>query len=64
MRILVAETIAEAGLALLREAHDVDERIGLTSAEYQAILPEYDALVVRSQIQVDAALIADRKSVV
>jgi D-3-phosphoglycerate dehydrogenase / 2-oxoglutarate reductase len=58
VRILVAETIAEAGLDLLRAAHEVDERVGLTADEYRAILPEYDALVVRSQVQVDAGLIA------
>jgi D-3-phosphoglycerate dehydrogenase len=58
VRILVAESIAEAGLDLLRAAHDVDERVGLTADEYRAILSEYDALVVRSQVQVDAGLIA------
>jgi D-3-phosphoglycerate dehydrogenase len=65
VRILVAETIAEAGLELLRAAHEVDERVGLTADEYRAILPEYDALVVRSQVQVDAGLIeAGRRLVV
>jgi len=58
VRILVAEAIAEPGLALLREAHQVDERIGLTDSQYRAILPDYDALLVRSQVQVDAGLIA------
>jgi len=57
MRILVAETLAGEGLALLREQHEVDERIGLSPAEYRAIVPDYDALVVRSQVQVDAELI-------
>ena len=57
MRILVAEKVAPEGLALLRERHEVDERIGLDPADYRAILAEYDALVVRSQVQVDAAMI-------
>ena len=40
--------------------HEVDERIGLTRDELCAAIPEYDALVVRSQVQVDAApLIAE-----
>jgi D-3-phosphoglycerate dehydrogenase len=65
VRILVAEAIAEAGLDLLRAAHEVDERVGLTADGYRAILPEYDALVVRSQVQVDAGLIeAGRRLVV
>jgi D-3-phosphoglycerate dehydrogenase len=58
MRILVAEQLAPDGLAILRSAHDVDERIGLSKEEYLAILPDYDALMVRSQVQVDADMIA------
>lgn len=58
MRILVAEKLAPSGLELLRQHHDVDERIGLAPEEYRAILPEYDALLVRSQVKVDAAMIA------
>ncbi|MCU0477378.1 MAG: phosphoglycerate dehydrogenase [Chloroflexi bacterium] len=58
MKILVAEPLAPSGIELLRQHHEVDERIGLTSLEYQAILPEYDALLVRSQVKVDAAMIA------
>ncbi len=58
MRILVAEPIAAEGVALLRTSHDVDERPGLSRDELCAILPDYDALIVRSQVQVDADLIA------
>ncbi len=58
MRILVAEQLAAEGLEVLGERHTVDERIGLSRDEYLAILPEYDALMVRSQVQVDADMIA------
>ena len=58
MRILVAEPIAAEGVARLREQHDVDERPGLSPDELCAILPEYDALIVRSQVQVDAGMVA------
>jgi len=58
MRILVAEPLAASGVELLRQHHDVDERFGLTPEEYRAILPAYDALLVRSQVKVDAAMIA------
>jgi D-3-phosphoglycerate dehydrogenase len=65
VKILVAESVAPEGLELLRAQHDVDERIGLTKDDYRALLPEYDALVVRSQVQVDADLIdAGRRLVV
>ena len=58
MRILVLEPLAAEGLERLRSHHEVDERLGLPREEIAAILPEYDALVVRSQVKVDAELIA------
>jgi D-3-phosphoglycerate dehydrogenase len=58
MKILVAEPIAVEGIELLRAAHDVDERPGLSRDNLCEILPDYDALIVRSQVQVDAGLIA------
>jgi D-3-phosphoglycerate dehydrogenase len=58
MKVLVAEPIAAEGVALLRAAHEVDERVGLSRDELCSILPDYDALIVRSQVQVDAGLIA------
>jgi D-3-phosphoglycerate dehydrogenase len=58
VRILVAESVAREGLELLRAHHEVDERLGLGRDELCGIIAEYDALVVRSQVHVDAELIA------
>ena len=58
MKILVAELLAREGLEILGRHHEVDEKIGLAPEEYRAILPGYDALVVRSQVKVDAEMIA------
>ena len=58
MRILVAEPVAQEGVVLLRAYHEVDERHGLSASELASIIGDYDALVVRSQVQADAALIA------
>lgn len=58
MRVLVAEPVAREGIDLLAAEHEVDERLGCTADELAAILPDYDALIVRSQVQVDARLIA------
>jgi D-3-phosphoglycerate dehydrogenase / 2-oxoglutarate reductase len=58
VRILVVESIASEGVDRLRARHEVDERIGLPRDEICAILPGYDALVVRSQVKVDAEMIA------
>ena len=58
MKILVVEPLAAEGLTLLRQHHDVDEKLGLPRDEIIAIVGGYDALVVRSQVKVDAEMIA------
>lgn len=58
MRILVAEPVAGEGVEALRAEHEVDVRTGLSPEELRGIIGEYDALVVRSQVKVDAAMIA------
>ena len=58
MRILVAENLAEEGVQLLRNEHDVDVRTDLSRSDLLAALPDYDALLVRSGVQVDAEAIA------
>jgi D-3-phosphoglycerate dehydrogenase / 2-oxoglutarate reductase len=58
VRVLVAESVAAEGLELLSAHHDVDVRLGLTRDELCGVIGAYDALVVRSQVQADAALIA------
>jgi len=58
VKVLVAEPVAQEGVELLRAQHHVDERHGLSHDELCAILPDYDALIVRSQVQVDADVIA------
>ncbi|HYI21175.1 MAG TPA: phosphoglycerate dehydrogenase [Candidatus Limnocylindrales bacterium] len=53
MRVLVVEPLGEEGLELLRAEHEVDVRIGMSREEFLAALPDYEALVVRSQVKVD-----------
>ncbi|MBC8163448.1 MAG: phosphoglycerate dehydrogenase [Roseiflexaceae bacterium] len=57
-RILVTEQIAEAGLAALREHAQVDLRTDLDQVALLALLPEYDALIVRSATKVTAEVLA------
>jgi D-3-phosphoglycerate dehydrogenase len=57
-RVVVAEEMAEAGLALLGEAAEVDSAVGVARAELLARLPGAVGLVVRSATRVDAELIA------
>ncbi len=58
-RVLVAETIAESGLAELREAgHEVDLQVGLSPDELLKAIVGASGLIVRSATQVDAELLA------
>ncbi|HET6386918.1 MAG TPA: phosphoglycerate dehydrogenase [Armatimonadota bacterium] len=52
MKVLVTEPLAEAGLDRVRQQHDLDLRLGLSPVDLCAILPEYDALIVRSETKV------------
>jgi D-3-phosphoglycerate dehydrogenase len=53
-RVLVAEPLDEAGLALLRERHEVVDR----PADLEGALAEAEALIVRSGTQVTAEMLA------
>ena len=66
MRVLVADGLAEEGLARLRQASDVLVRSGLTEEELAALLPDVDALIVRSRTRVpsDAVKRATRLRVI
>ncbi len=56
MRILVADPIADAGVDALAQHHDVDVKTGLSKEDLLAIVGRYDAVVVRSQTTIDAAV--------
>ena len=56
-KVLVSEKLSEAGLERLRQHLDVDVRTGLSPEELAEIISDYDALVIRSATQVDAALL-------
>ena len=58
-RIVVAEAIADAGLSTLQAAgHEIVNLAGKPREALLSALAGADALIVRSQVQVDAALIA------
>ncbi|HSJ51334.1 MAG TPA: phosphoglycerate dehydrogenase [Actinomycetota bacterium] len=58
MKVLVTENLSEAGLELLRRDFQVDVRPELASDGLTAAIEPYDALIVRSQTQVTADVIA------
>src|SRR5688500_13050840 len=56
-RILVTDRIGEDGLAILRDGADVDVRLGTPPDDLLTLIPDYDALVVRSETKVTAEVL-------
>lgn len=56
-KVLVPEKLSPDGLALLQKSLDVHERKGLTAEQLIDIIPEYEALLVRSETKVTAELL-------
>ncbi len=59
-KILISDKLGQAGLDRLAEAADAayEMKTGLSKAELLALIPEYDALIIRSGTQVDADVLA------
>lgn len=56
-KILIPEKVSPDGLALLKASFEVHEKKGLSADEILKIIPEYEALVVRSETKVTSALL-------
>ena len=57
MKILVTDKVSDKGVAVLQKEFDVDVKNNLTSEELLQIIPQYDALVVRSETKVTKAVL-------
>ena len=58
MKVLVSDPLAPAGVEELARNHDVDVQTGMSRQELLERIQAYDAIVVRSETQVDAEVIA------
>lgn len=65
-RVLVADAIADEGLAELSTHFDVDVRTGLSEDELVSAIPDYEAIIVRSATKVTERVIdhAERLKVI
>ena len=64
-RVLVADPVADEGVRMLSAVADVDVRTGLSAEALLSAIPEYDALVVRSETKVTRAVLeAGRRLIV
>ena len=57
-KVLVSDNIAAEGIALLAAQAAVEVKTGLQPSELLELIPDYDALVVRSETKVTAPVIA------
>lgn len=57
MKILVSDPVSAQGVEILQKEFQVDVKTKLSPDELIAIIPEYDALVVRSETKVTKAVI-------
>lgn len=57
MKILIAERISDKGIEYLKEKAEVDIMLGISRDELKRIIGEYDALIVRSTVSVDSAIL-------
>ncbi len=63
MKVLASDKIAEIGLKMLKDAGiDAEMKTGLSEEELVKIIPEYDALVVRSATKVTPKIIEAGKN--
>jgi len=55
-KILIADGLEENGQAILRSTASIDNHTGISPEELIQIIPEYDAMIVRSRTEVTAQL--------
>ncbi|MBP1701040.1 MAG: D-3-phosphoglycerate dehydrogenase, partial [Chloroflexi bacterium] len=56
-KILLTDGLEQNGQTILRAAAQVEDREGIPAEELQAILGEYDALIVRGRTKVTRSLL-------
>ncbi len=56
-KVLVSDPIDQAGIDILAQVAQVDQRVGLSEDDLKAMIGDYDALMIRSGTQVTAAVI-------
>lgn len=61
-RILIPEKVSPDGLALLGDAFEIHQPKNLSAADLLSIIPEYQALIIRSETKVTAEVLAVAKN--
>lgn len=61
-RILIPEKVSPDGLALLSPHFQIDQPKGLSAEDLLSIIPQYEALIIRSETKVTATVLAAAKN--
>ncbi|MEW6202908.1 MAG: phosphoglycerate dehydrogenase, partial [bacterium] len=61
-KILICDSIASSGLKMLKKNFSVSVQPGLSEADIVKVIPDFHALIVRSQTKVTARVIKAAKS--
>jgi D-3-phosphoglycerate dehydrogenase len=61
-KILIPEKVSPDGLALLSPHFTIDQPKSLSAADLLAVIPTYDALIIRSETKVTSTVLAAAKS--
>jgi D-3-phosphoglycerate dehydrogenase len=51
-KVLVSDSVDQVGIDILKQVAQVDVKTGLSEAEIIQIIPEYDAIMLRSATKV------------
>ena len=60
-KVLVSDPIDQAGIDILTQVAQVDQKVGLSSDQLKQIINDYDALMIRSGTQVTSDVILEAK---
>ena len=60
-KVLVSDPIDQAGIDILTQVAQVDQKVGLSPDQLKNIIDEYDGLMIRSGTQVTSDVISEAK---
>ena len=60
-KVLVSDPIDQAGIDILTQVAQVDQKVGLSPDQLKNIIGEYDGLMIRSGTQVTSDVISEAK---
>ena len=60
-KVLVSDPIDQAGIDILTQVAQVDQKVGLSTEQLKQVIGEYDGLMIRSGTQVTSDVIGHQQ---